>query len=182
MVLRLVRPKYFLPVHGEFRHLTAHAQLAWDLDVAKDGIFVIEDGDVLGISEDGAHTGEHISAGPIFVDGLTTRDLQSPVLGERRTLSKDGVVVVVVTTDKKTGKLVGEPAAVASGFLDESETGNLFQELSVALAQELVNNWSGSKETSENGGLKAKVRETARSFIASSVRRSPMIIPVVLEV
>ena len=182
LVLRLVRPKYFLPVHGEFRHLTAHAQLAWDLDVAKDGIFVMEDGDVLEISEDGAHTDERISAGPIFVDGLTTRDLQSPVLGERRSLSKDGVVVVVVTTDKKSGKLVGEPAAVASGFLDESETGNLFEELSVALAQELTNNWSGSKENSENGGLKVKVRETARSFIASSVRRSPMIIPVVLEV
>jgi len=182
LVLRLVRPKYFLPVHGEFRHLTAHAQLAWDLDVAKDGIFVMEDGDVLEISEDGARMGERISAGPIFVDGLTTRDLQSPVLGERRSLSKDGVVVVVVTTDKKTGKLVGEPAAVASGFLDESETGNLFEELSAALAQELTNNWSGSKENSENGGLKTKVRETARSFIASSVRRSPMIIPVVLEV
>ena len=182
LVLRLVRPKYFVPVHGEFRHLTAHAQLAWDLDIAKDGIFVMEDGDVLELSEDGSRMEEHINAGPIFVDGLTTRDLQSPVLGERRSLSKDGVVVVVVTTDKKTGKLVGEPAAVASGFLDESETGTLFEELSVAVAQELTSKWSGSKENSENGGLKAKVRETARSFIAGSVRRSPMIIPVVLEV
>ena len=182
LVLRLVRPKYFVPVHGEFRHLTAHAQLAWDLDVAKDGIFVMEDGDVLELSEDGSRMEEHINAGPIFVDGLTTRDLQSPVLGERRSLSKDGVVVVVVTTDKKSGKLVGEPAAVASGFLDESETGTLFEELSAAVAQELTSKWSGSKENSENGGLKAKVRETARSFIAGSVRRSPMIIPVVLEV
>ena len=182
LVLRLVRPKYFVPVHGEFRHLTAHAQLAWDLDVAKDGIFVMEDGDVLELSEDGSRMEDHVSAGPIFVDGLTTRDLQSPVLGERRSLSKDGVVVVVVTTDKQNGKLVGEPAAVASGFLDESETGTLFEELSVALAQELTSNWSGGKENSENGGLKAKVRETARSFIAGSVRRSPMIIPVVLEV
>ena len=182
LVLRLVRPKYFVPVHGEFRHLTAHAQLAWDLDIAKDGIFVMEDGDVLELSEDGSRMEEHINAGPIFVDGLTTRDLQSPVLGERRSLSKDGVVVVVVTTDKKTGKLVGEPAAVASGFLDESETGTLFEELSVAVAKELTSKWSGSKENSENGGLKTKVRETARSFIAGSVRRSPMIIPVVLEV
>ncbi|MCH7736096.1 MAG: ribonuclease J [Chloroflexi bacterium] len=182
LVLRLVRPKYFVPVHGEYRHLTAHAQLAWDLDVAKDGIFVMEDGDVLELSEDGARRDERISAGPIFVDGLTTRDIQSPVLGERRSLSKDGVVVVIVTTDKKSGKLVGEPAAVSSGFLDESETGNLFEELSAAVAQELTSSWSGSKENSENGGLKTKVRETARSFIAGSVRRSPMIIPVVLEV
>ncbi|MCH9017705.1 MAG: ribonuclease J, partial [Chloroflexi bacterium] len=179
LVLRLVRPRYFVPVHGEYRHLTAHAQLAWDLDVAKDGIFVMEDGDVLELSEDGSRMEEHINAGPIFVDGLTTRDLQSPVLGERRTLSKDGVVVVVVTTDKKTGKLVGEPAAVASGFLDESETGNLFEELSAAIAKDL--NASDIRHE-EIDGLKAKVRETARSFIAGAVRRSPMIIPVVLEV
>jgi len=182
LVLRLVRPKYFVPVHGEFRHLTAHAQLAWDLDVARDGIFVMEDGDVLELSEDGARLEDHISAGPIFVDGLTTRDIQSPVLSERRSLSKDGVVVVVVTTDKNDGKLVGEPAAVASGFLDDTETGNLFEELSVAVAQELTSTWSGSKENMENGALKGKIRETARSFIAGSVRRSPMIIPVVLEV
>ena len=182
LVLRLVRPKYFVPVHGEFRHLMAHAQIAWDLDVAKDGIFVMEDGDVLELSEDGARLEEHISAGPIFVDGLTTRDIQSPVLGERRSLSKDGVVVVVVTTDKNSGKLVGEPAAVASGFLDESETGNLFEELSVAVAQELSSNGGSNTKKGENGELKAKIKETARSFIAGSVRRSPMIIPVVFEV
>ena len=182
LVLRLVRPKYFVPVHGEFRHLMAHAQIAWDLDVAKDGIFVMEDGDVLELSEDGARLEEHVSAGPIFVDGLTTRDIQSPVLGERRSLSKDGVVVVVVTTDKNSGKLVGEPAAVASGFLDESETGNLFEELSVAVAQELSSNGGSNTKKGENGELKAKVKETARSFIAGSVRRSPMIIPVVFEV
>ena len=182
LVLRLVRPKYFVPIHGEYRHLTAHAQLAWDLDVAKDGIFVMEDGDVLELSEDGARMDERVSAGPIFVDGLTTRDIQSPVLGERKSLSKDGVVVVVVTTDISNGKLVGAPTAVASGFLDESETGTLFEELSVTIAQELARNWSGTKGNSENGGLKTKVKETARSFIAGSVRRSPMIIPVVLEV
>ena len=182
LVLRLVRPKYFVPVHGEYRHLTAHAQLAWDLDVAKDGIFVMEDGDVLELSEGGARMDERVSAGPIFVDGLTSRDIQSPVLGERKSLSKDGVVVVIVTTDISSGKLVGEPAAVASGFLDESETGTLFEELSVAVAQELASNWSGTKENSENGGLKTKVKETARSFISGAVRRSPMIIPVVLEV
>jgi ribonuclease J len=142
----------------------------------------MEDGDVLELSEDGARLEEHVSAGPIFVDGLTTRDDQSPVLGERRSLSKDGVVVVVVTTDKKSGKLVGEPAAVASGFLDESETGNLFEEMSVAVAQELSSNGATGSQNSQNGELKAKVKETARKFIASSVRRSPMIIPVVLEV
>ena len=179
LVLRLVRPRYFVPVHGEYRHLNAHAQLAWDLDVAKDGIFVMEDGDVLELSESGAKMDGRVSAGPIYVDGLTTRDTQSPVLSQRRSLSKDGVVVLVVTMDKKNGGLVGEPVAVASGFLDESETGALFEELSVAVAKELT---ASDIRHEEIDGLKAKVRETARSFIAGAARRSPMIIPVVLEV
>ena len=179
LVLRLVRPRYFIPVHGEYRHLTAHAQLAWDLDVAQDGIFVMEDGDVLELSDSGAKMDDRVSAAPIFVDGLTTRDNQSPVLSQRRSLSKDGVVVLVVTTDKKNGGLLGEPVAVASGFLDESETGTLFEELSAAVARELNGSDIGHEEIDD---LKAKVRETARSFIASAERRSPMIIPVVLEV
>ena len=179
LVLRLVRPRYFVPVHGEYRHLTAHAQLAWDLDVAKGGIFVMEDGDVLEVDESGAQMKDRISAGPIFVDGLATRDTQSPVFNQRRTLSKDGVVVVVVTKDKENGSLLGEPVAMASGFLDESETGNLFEELSFAVAQALT---KGDTLHEEIDDLKAKVRETARSFIAGAARRSPMIIPVVLEV
>ena len=139
----------------------------------------MEDGDVLELSESGAEMKESISAGPIYVDGLTTRDDQSPVLSQRRTLSKDGVVVVVVTKDKKNGNLLGEPVAMASGFLDESETGSLFEELSVAVAQALA---KVDIQHAEISDLKAKVRETARSFIAGSARRSPMIIPVVLEV
>lgn len=182
LVLRLVRPKYFLPVHGEFRHLTAHAQLAWDLDVAKDGIFVMVDGDVLELTEDGSRMDERISAGPIYIDGLTARDDKSAVFSERRSLSKDGVVVVVVTTSKDSGEIVGEPVAVSSGFLDESETGNLFEELSFAVAKDLSNSGTRHKKNGENGEFKAKVKETARGFIASSVRRSPMIVPVVLEV
>ena len=179
LVLRLVRPRYFVPVHGEYRHLIAHSQLAWDLDVAKEGIFVMEDGDVLELSEGGSRMAERVSAGPIFVDGLTTRDTQSPVLSQRRSLSKDGVVVVIVTKDKKNGSILGEPVAVASGFLDESETGSLFEELSVAVAQELS---KADIRHEEIADLKAKVRETARSFISGAVRRSPMIIPVVMEV
>ena len=164
---------------GAYRNLTAHDQLAWDLDVAKDGIFVMEEGDVLELSETGAKMDDRISAGPIFVDGLTTRDNQSPVLSQRRSLSKDGVVVVVVTTDKKNGGLMGEPVALASGFLDESETGTLFDELSAAVARELNSGDGGHEEIDE---LRAKVRETARSFIASAARGWPRIIPVVLEV
>ena len=179
LVLSLVKPRYFVPVHGEYRHLNAHAQIAWNMGVGKDGIFVLEDGDVLELGPDGAISGERINAGPIYLDGISRRDMQSPVLTQRRSLSRDGVVVVVLTVEQ--GSLVpsGEPLTVASGFMEEGETGPLFEELGVHLLSQLSAN-GGPPHTQDE--LKSKVRETARKFIANATRRSPMIIPVVTEV
>lgn len=179
LVLSLVQPRYFVPVHGEYRHLMAHAQLAWDLHVAEGGIFVLEDGDVLEFSGDTARVAEKVSAGPIYIDGLSTRDHRSQVLGQRRSLAKDGVVVVVLSTDKQTGRPLGDPKAVASGFMEASETDNLFQELAVVMSKALGGNAEliGQPEL-----MKTKMRETAREFLAKETTRRPMIIPVVLEV
>jgi ribonuclease J len=179
MVLNLVRPRYFVPVHGEYRHLMAHAQLAWDLGVAKSGIFVLEDGDVLQLSSDEAAVSEKIPVGPIYIDGLSTRDQRSQVLSQRRVLSKDGVVVVVVSTDKYTGQPVGLPKAVASGFMESTETEHLFEELASTLSKVLAESDDLPGQTEL---LKTKLRETAREFLSSQTRRRPMIIPVVLEV
>ena len=179
LVLSLVKPRYFVPVHGEYRHLNAHAQLAWDLGTAKEGIFVLEDGDVLELSADGPSTGERVKAGPIFVDGLSRRDTRSKVLTQRRSLSRDGVVVVVVPLDRNSRAPAGDPLTVASGFMEDGETDSLFQELGAHLVSELSLN--GGPPPSEDE-IKAKVRETARSFIGNVTRRSPMIIPVVTEV
>jgi ribonuclease J len=179
LVLNLVRPRYFVPVHGEYRHLMAHAQLAWDVGVAESGIFVLEDGDVLELSDDGARVEEKVSARRIFIDGLNRRDHRSQVFRQRRTLSKDGVVVVVVSTDKESGRLVGDPKAVASGFMEDSETEELFQDLSIALGRTLEGE-SGLAEQPDR--LKSKLRETARAFLSNETNRRPIIIPVVLEV
>ena len=179
LVLSLVKPRYFVPVHGEYRHLTAHAQLAWDMGVASDGIFVLEDGDVLELTHQGGTTGERISAGPIFVDGVSRRDMQSPVLSQRRSLSRDGVVVVVLTIAHDSRLPTVQPLTVASGFMEEGETDELFADLGEHLVSEISSN-GGPPPT--NDELKRKVRETARSFIASATRKSPMIIPVVTEV
>ena len=179
LVLNLVRPRYFVPVHGEYRHLMAHAQLAWDVGVAESGIFVLEDGDVLELSDDGARVEEKVSARRIFIDGLNRRDHRSQVFRQRRSLSKDGVVVVVVSTDKESGRLVGDPKAVASGFMEDSETEELFQELSLALGRTLEGE-SGLAEQPDR--LKSKLRETARAFLSNETNRRPIIIPVVLEV
>ena len=179
MVLSLVRPKYFVPVHGEYRHLMAHAQLAWDLGVAEGGIFVMEDGDVLELSEDSAQVVEQITAGPIYIDGLTTHDNTSEVLRQRRALSKDGVVVVVIPSQNGVNSTPAEtPKVVSSGFINDSDTDVLFQELVEELQQILAAN----PEYHEEPQLcKSKVRETARDFIAKATNKRPMIIPVVLE-
>ena len=179
LVLSLVKPRYFVPVHGEYRHLNAHAQLAWDMGVGRDGIFVLEDGDVLEIGPESASTAQRIKAGPIFVDGLSRRDTQSAVLTQRRSLSRDGVVVVVLTVDKGSLVPAGDPLTVASGFMEEGETGALFDELGAHLISQLSSNGGPLASMDE---LRTKVRETARSFIASATRRSPMIIPVVTEI
>ena len=123
LVLSLVKPRYFVPVHGEYRHLNAHAQIAWDMGVGKDGIFVLEDGDVLELSRESAETVERINTGPIYLDGISRRDTQSPVLSQRRSLSKDGVVVVVVTIAQDSRAPTAQPLTVASGFMEEGETG-----------------------------------------------------------
>ena len=178
LVLNLVRPRHFVPVHGEYRHLVAHAQLAWDLKVAESGIFVLEDGDVLELTQDSAAVVEKVSAGPIYIDGLTTHDGQSQVLSQRRALSKDGVVVVVLSVDRQTGKVVGDAKTVASGFMDLEETSQLFQELGACLSKTLAENpdLAGEPEL-----LKSKIRETAREFLSKETKRWPMIIPVLLE-
>ncbi len=178
MVLSLVRPRFFVPVHGEYRHLMAHAQLAWDQGLAESGIFVLEDGDVLEIAGDSAQVIEKVAASPIFIDGLSTRDYRSRVLTQRRELSKDGVVVIVISIDQDTGQLSAPPKVISSGFMDEEETGEIYQEIGLEVQKvlQLESRLSDQPELTTS-----KIRETARSVIANSTRRRPMIIPVVLE-
>jgi len=178
MVLNLVRPRYFVPVHGEYRHLVAHARLAWDLGIAEAGIFVLEDGDVLELSGDSAQVVEKVPAGPIYIDGLSTRDHRSQVLKQRRSLAKDGVVVIVLSADKDTEGAPVHAQVVSSGFMEAAETDELFEGLAGEVEQLLDGGgdlWADSEQT------RSKVQKTARGFIAKATGRSPMIIPVVLE-
>ena len=178
MILSLLRPRYFVPVHGEYRHLVAHARLAQDMGVAESGIFVMEDGDLLELSEDGGRMEETVPAGPIYIDGLGTHDTSSHVLRDRRTLSKDGVVVVILPVDKATGHPARSPEIVASGFMDPAETPQLFQELADRLGQLLAED---QDLTQLQELMMAKVKESAREFLYHSTHRRPMIITLVLE-
>ena len=179
MMLSLIRPRYFVPVHGEYRHLTAHARLAQNMGVAHSGIFVLEDGQVLQLSEDGGQVVESVSAGPIYIDGPSTRNTQSQVLHDRRALSKDGVVVVILPVDKATGQWLQRPKIAASGFMDPSETTQLFQEVAEKLEELRA---EGPYLTDHHERVRAKVRETAREILYHETHRRPMIITVVLEI
>ena len=179
MVLSITRPKYFVPVHGEYRHLVAHARLAWDMGLAESGIFVLEDGDVLELSPEGGHVVDSVPAGPIFIDGPSARDMTSEVLTERRALARDGVVVVVVSLDSQTGLPTQPTKILASGFMEMAETDELFPRLAQAIDEML---YDRHEVVLDNERTKNLVRETSRRFIQTEARRRPTIVPFLLEV
>ena len=179
MMLSLTQPRYFVPVHGEYRHLMAHARLAWDMGLAPDGIFVLEDGDVLELSDRGGQVVDTVSASPIFIDGLSARDSQSEVLQERRALAKDGIVLIVMPRDRNTGRPAGSAQIRACGFMEAAETDALFEQLSNLVATVLADS---PELAAAPDRLKNKIRDAARRFLLNEARRRPTIVPVLLEV
>jgi ribonuclease J len=179
LMLNLVRPKYFVPVHGEHRHLKAHASLAHALGMSEDNTFVMEDGDVLEITPKSAAVVERVTAGPIFVDGLRIWGMNNVVLRDRKLLSKDGIVVIVLTQDKNTGRLLQSPELVSSGFIDIEEYGDISEETARVVMEAFSD---GGDELLDRAFISSKVKETAGSFLLQQTGRRPMIIPVVVGV
>ena len=184
LMLNLTRPRYFVPVHGEYRHLRAHAQLAWALGAAPDGIFVLEDGDILQIDDAGAGVVESIPAGPIYLDGPTALDTDSHILGERRSLARDGVVVICAGTDGNgpgdgySDSVIAGPFQIAaSGVMEPADAGDAYRRLAETLTMELTGEPVGSNPEP----AQAKIRKVARQFLRSDLNKRPMIIPVILD-
>ncbi len=178
MMLGMVRPKFFVPVHGEYRHLVAHARLAWDMGVAESGIFVLEDGDVLELTGDSAEVVGTVPAGPIYIDGPAIHDDTSQVLRDRRMLSRDGVVTVAVAIDPVSGYLTGTPRVSGSGFMEEPEVAQVFDALGFELERMVGEDPSLALDADV---LKHRVREFTRRFLHAETRRRPMVLAVVLE-
>lgn len=179
MMLNLARPRFFVPVHGEYRHLSAHASLAYEVGIPDSNIFILEDGEVLELTPTGGKVGESVPAGHIYVDGLSTWGTGNPVLRDRRVLADDGIVTVIVARDKATGQLASPPKVVSSGFLEADETHELFQRVSSAVEKALT---SDGKPRSGGRLARAKVKETAGKLLYKETGRRPMIIPVTIEV
>ncbi|MCX6011231.1 MAG: ribonuclease J, partial [Chloroflexi bacterium] len=179
LLLNLVRPKFFIPVHGEYRHLSLHAQLAESVGIPKDKIFVLEDGDVLELGPNGGRVTGKVSSGNVYVDGLSVGDIGSVVLRDRRMLSRDGVVMVIITVNQQTGKLVGRPDIVSRGFVEPGETKDMIEKSRDLVARTLDH--SGFRPA-EWGFINAKVRDILNKFYYDQTKRRPMILPVMVKV
>ncbi len=176
-ILNLVRPKYFVPVHGEYRHLARHAKLAQQMGVAPENVFVLNNGDVLELTESGGKVSGKVPAGDIVASGPMTGALDSNMLRDRRLLSRDGVVVVSLAFSSESGIPLGSPDIAGKGFVDMKDNGELLRG-----ARETVMSAIGrSRRTSkERGSLEAQMRDTLSSYFFSKTHRRPVIIPVVL--
>jgi ribonuclease J len=179
LLLNLVRPKFFIPVHGEYRHLSLHAQLAESVGIPKDKIFVLEDGDVLELGPNGGRVTGKVSSGNVYVDGLSVGDIGSVVLRDRRMLSRDGVVMVIITVNQQTGKLVGRPDIVSRGFVEPGETKDMIEKSRDLVARTLDR--TGFRPA-EWGFINAKVRDILNKFYYDQTKRRPMILPVMVKV
>ncbi len=179
LMMNLVKPQYFMPIHGETRHLKAHARLAESVGIPSNNIFVIDNGDCLEFSDRGARVSEHVESGVAFVDGLSVGDLNHVVLRDRQLLAQDGIATIVIAIDGQTGKPVGELELVMRGVV-AGEDAKLVAEARARIAKTLA-------KTAREGATDTKVvsnavRESLSQFLWENLRRRPMIIPVVLEV
>ncbi|HNR03490.1 MAG TPA: ribonuclease J [Bacillota bacterium] len=176
----LIKPKYFVPVHGEYRHLTQHAQLAEKMGVNKENIFIADIGTVLEFTKDSGRTAGTVVAGKVLVDGLGVGDVGNIVLRDRKHLSQDGLIVVVVTISKETGQVVAGPDIISRGFVYVRESEDLMEEARGVIKDALAK--CEEKQITEWGTIKSEVRDSLREFIYERTKRNPMILPIIMEI
>jgi ribonuclease J len=179
LLLNLVKPRYFMPIHGEYRHLSLHAKLAESVGIPRDNIFIMEDGDILEINSRSAKIKGRITSGNVYVDGLSVGDIGSVVLRDRRMLSQDGMVVVIITVNKQTGKLVGRPDIVSRGFVDTRESRKMLDDSRDLVAKALDH---GGARGAEWSFVNSKVRDTLNKFYYERTKRHPMVLPFMVKV
>lgn len=179
LILQLVKPKYFIPVHGEFRHLFRHAALAAQLGCVSGEILLMEDGQVLEFNEDGAYRRDPVTAGRVLVDSGSLEEIEEVVVRDRKHLSEDGVVVTIIAIDKHTGKLESQPEIVTRGLM--SDNGQELVAGARAVVLKTVSE-SNAEEKSDWGVIKEKIRVDLKRYINKHTSKRPLILPVILEV
>ena len=180
LILSLVKPKYFLPVHGEFRQLMAHRDTAIEMGIDKNNIFITSNGRVLEVNENEAKFTTSVPSGKVMVDGLGVGDVGSVVLRDRQHLSQDGLIVIVMSMDGQTGEIVSGPDVISRGFVYVRESENLMDDVKSFIKEEIdsmvekhIRDWSTIKST---------LKDDVRDFIFNMTKRNPMILPIIMEV
>ena len=180
LMLNLVRPKYFVPIHGEHRHKVYHARLAEKTGVPTSNIFILEDGDVLEISGEGAVKSGKITSGRVYVDGKGVGDVRDMVLRDRRRLAHDGIVLILIGIEKLTGNIISGPDIVSRGFVFEDASQEIINDV-----KELV--YTSMKELdseiiADKALIQARIRSVLKKYLRNTMERRPMIMPIIFEV
>ena len=180
LIIALAKPKYFIPVHGEYRQLIAHSETAQSMGIPKENIIMMQNGKILEINEEGASFTGIVPNGRVLVDGLGVGDVGNIVLRDRQHLSQDGLIIIVLTMDSGTGEVVAGPDVISRGFVYVRESENLMEEVKSVVRHEI-------KKCEEKGvrdwaTIKSTVRDNLKDYVFTKTKRNPMIIPIIMEV
>jgi len=181
LLLNILRPKYFVPIHGEYRMLVRHARLAIDLGVEPDNAFVITNGDVLELRDGAVKVGERVASGVVYVDGLGVGDVSQSVMRDRWSIGSDGIFLVVITIDRQTGTLVAGPDIVTKGFVPEEDAADLVERTRQRVIDGLGESQSG-EHLAEATTLRESIHDTVSSYLYERTKRRPMVLPVIMQV
>lgn len=180
MIYALTKPRFAVPVHGEYRHLLAHAELAVEMGVAPENIFILSSGDILEIAQDTGRVTGHETVVPIMVDGLGVGDVGNKVLKDRQILSENGLISAIIVMEKGTNTVLNGPEIISRGFVYMKESENLIEE-----AIEVVNSTiekCSARDITDRAKLKTEIRDTLSDYLWKKMKRNPMILPVIMEV
>lgn len=180
LMLNLIRPKYFIPIHGEYRMLRMHAGLAEEIGMEPENIFILDNGDTVEVQNGQASRGAKVPAGRVLIDGLGVGDVGNIVLRDRKLLSQDGILVVVVTLSKEDGTILSGPDIISRGFVYVRESEGLLDEANKIVSATL--NKLMNDKVNEWASLKTNVKDSLSRFLYEQTRRRPMILPIIMEV
>ena len=180
LIYSLVKPKYSIPVHGEYKHLMAQAKVVEDLGMDKDNIFILSSGDVLELDEEGAEVTGRVQTGDVIVDGLGVGDVGNIVLRDRQHLAEDGIIIVVMTLENGSGRVLAGPDIVSRGFVYVRGSESLMDEAKAVLDETM--DYCMDKNITDWGKIKSEIKDSLGDFVWKETKRRPMIMPIIMEV
>ncbi|MBR2916546.1 MAG: ribonuclease J, partial [Clostridia bacterium] len=180
IILALAKPKFFIPVHGEYKHLSAHREIAKQMGIPSKNIIMMDNGKMLELTQSSAKIVDTVPSGKILVDGLGVGDVGNIVLRDRKHLAQDGLIVIVLTMDKASGTVMAGPDIISRGFVYVRESENLMEEMRYAAIDALDE--CMDKNISDWSTIKTVLKNAVGGYIFSKTKRKPMILPVIMDI